>query len=125
MCQPSSLKLLSAGALAALAILLVGCSRKIVSRDILSPDGQLILRIEVNESGGAAVPDVTSGYILLSGSSAAHEELIFKGSALNSFSADWRAPEAVSLSFSGGYISQCNKKAVVSPKLTITVLGCR
>jgi len=111
--------------LAAFAILLVGCSRQIASRDILSPDGRLILRIKVNESGGAAVPDVTSGYILPSGSSAGHEELIFKGSAVDSFRADWQTSEVVSLSFSSGYISQCNKKAVVSPKLKITVLGCR
>jgi hypothetical protein len=125
MFQLSSLKLLSARALVAFAVVLVGCSKQIVSRDILSPDGRLILRIEVNESGGAAVPDVTSGYILLSGSSAAHEELIFKGSAVDSFNAAWRTPEVVSLSFSGGYISQCNKKAVMSPKFKITVLGCR
>lgn len=125
MSQPSSLKLSAARALAALAVLLVGCSRQIVSRDIVSPDGQLTLRIEVNEGGGAAVPDVTSAYILPSGSFGAHQELIFKGSAMSSFRANWRTPEAVALSFSGGYISQCNKTAIISRKFKVSVLGCR
>ena len=107
----------------ACATLLIGCSKNIVGRDVRSPDGRLTLRIEINESGGAAVPDVTSAFILPFQS--AEKELIFRGSAISHFNANWKSSERVVLSFDGGYVTTCNAAVVVPPNLKITVQGCK
>lgn len=120
-----ALRYVSICALAILAVLLTGCSRQIQRTDIRSPNGQLILRIEINESGGAAVPDVTSAYVFPSGSSSAHEKIVFRGSAMSYFNASWGGPEEVVVSFRGGYLTTCNSSVVVPPEFKITVLGCK
>ena len=111
--------------LVACLALLAGCSEHIVSRDIWSPDGRLAIRIEINEGGGAAVPDVTSAFIVEARPSAAWKQLIFKGSALSYFDARWASSEQISLSFQGGYITTCNTSAVLPANLKVTVLGCK
>jgi hypothetical protein len=111
-----------------LSALLFGCTKepeKMETSDVPSPNGRLVVRIEVNESGGAAVPDVTSAYLIVSGSSTAPRELIFKGSAMYSFKVSWQSPETVSLSYTGGYVSTCNAAPVVAPDLKVAVLGCK
>lgn len=107
------------------ALLLVGCSKHIASTDVRSPDGRLILRIEINESGGAAVPDVTSAFIVPSRSSTAHKELIFEGSAMSHFDANWTNSGQISLSFQGGYVTACNSSVILPPNFKVTVLGCK
>lgn len=107
------------------AALQAGCARQVVSRNIQSPDGKLTLRIEVNEGGGAAVPDVTRAFILPSEGSVAHKELIFKGSAMSYFNATWTNSSAVTLSIEGGYITKCNPSAVLPPNVRIAVIGCK
>ena len=58
-----------------------GCSKEIETKNIYSSDGVFILRIETDESGGAAVSDVTSVYVLPS-ASIKDRKLIFKGSSM-------------------------------------------
>lgn len=111
--------------LVACAVLLVGCSEHIACREVRSPDGRLILRIEINESGGAAVSDVTSAFIVLSQPSTAHRQLIFEGSAMSYFDARWVNSGQVRLSFQGGYVTTCNSLAVLPPNFKVTVLGCK
>ena len=113
------------GAFVACAALLIGCSTRVVTRDMQSPDGRLILRIEVNESGGAAVPDVTSAFVLAAQPSGARKEQIFKGSAMSYFSASWKTSREVMLSFNGGYVTTCTAVAVVPPDFKVGVLGCK
>jgi hypothetical protein len=60
-----------------------GCSRQIETKEIYSPDRKLVLRIEIDESGGAPVADVTNLYVRLMTSSSAPGKLIFKGSAMS------------------------------------------
>jgi hypothetical protein len=115
----------STGTLVILAAFLSGCSRGVETTDLPSPNGQLILRVEVNESGGAAVPDVTSAYLFIAGSSEPHKELIFRGSAMDHFNASWRGQELVALSYTGGYVSTCAVTSPMSADLKIVVLGCR
>lgn len=123
--MPRSVMRVLAFAFVCCAALQVGCSRQIVSRNIQSPDGALTLRIEVNEGGGAAVPDVTRAFIFPSGTYAAYKELIFKGSAMSYFNASWTNSRVVALSIEGGYITRCNSLAVLPRNLRITVTGCR
>jgi hypothetical protein len=121
----SSVMRIIACVLVGCAALLVGCSSNIVSRDIPSPDGRLLLRIEVNEGGGAAVPDVTSAFIIPSRTPAAHKELIFTGSAMSHFDARWSNSDQVILSIEGGYVTTCNTSVTLPPNLRVAVMGCR
>lgn len=111
--------------LAVCTLLLIGCSRHITRTDVPSRDGRLVLRIEVNESGGAAVPDVTSAFILSAQSSTAHEELVFRGSAMSHFNGSWSNSGEVRLSFRGGYVTTCKTSVILPSNLKITVMGCK
>ena len=58
-----SLAVKHAVALAGLIATLCACSKHVETKDSPSPDGRIILRIETDESGGAAVSDLTSAYV--------------------------------------------------------------
>lgn len=120
-----SLTRITACVLVGCAALLLGCSSHIVSRNVPSPDGRFTLRIEVNEGNGAAVPDVTSAFILPARPSAAHKELIFAGSAMSYFNASWTDSGQVLLSFRGGYVTRCSSSADLASNLRVTVVGCK
>jgi len=109
-----------------LAGVLSGCSRKQIElHDIVSPDGKTTLRLEIDETGGAAVSDVTSAYLFLSGEGSSHKQLAFNGSAMSSFSAVWGGPRLVVLSYSAGYVSVCNATSTLPGGNKISVVGCR
>lgn len=116
-----------AGILACLVSgVLCGCSRGPVEiHDIRSPNGKVILRIEINEAGGAAVPDVTSAYLFFADTGPTNKQLIFKGSAMSNFSATWRGQKLIVLSYSAGYVSTCNARPVLPAEVKINVIGCR
>ena len=102
-----------------------GCSPKQMEiYDTVSPDGKSTLRIEIDETGGAAVPDVTRAYLFLSDEGSSRKKLAFQGSAMSRFSAVWRGPRQVELSYSAGYVSACNAAPVLSADVKISVVGC-
>ncbi len=111
------------GGLAFLTV--VGACSKVETKDIYSPDRSLILRIETNTGGGAAVTDRTTVYILLANPTSAGKSLIFVGSAMSDFSADWHGKEAVALSYSEGYVTDCNPTPTLSTGKKMIVLGCK
>lgn len=113
------------GALAALVGLLGGCARHIETRDVVSPDHEITLRIAHDLSGGAAVPDVTSVYLLLPKASASNGTLIFKGSTMWNFSAAWRGSRIIELSYTDGFVSKCVPVAELSAAVKVSVLGCK
>jgi len=121
-----SLKLALSGAIACLIPVLFGCHDKriVETKDLYSPDGQVILRVEVDETGGAAVPDVTNVYLLMPNGRTA-SKLLFRGSAMSNFSATWRAPGQIELSYSDGYVSQCDPAPVLSADKKVSVVGCK
>ena len=104
---------------------LQGCSRDIHSTDTVSPGGDLILRVEINEGGGAAVSDATSVYILLSGAPSDKGKLIFNGSAMSTFKAAWNGPQTITISYVDGYVSSCDSAPTVSSGKTVRVIGCK
>jgi hypothetical protein len=116
-------------ALVLVVLLLHGCDRydatRVESKDVPSPNGELTLRIEDNESGGAAVAGQTSAYLFPSGSSADGGKLIFRGSAMDGFSASWRGPDRVDLSYTGGYVTTCNGGPIVLRDISVSVSGCK
>lgn len=108
------------------AAALNGCARRQVEvHDALSPDGKITLRIEVDETGGAAVPDVTSVYLFLSDAGPNRKRLAFKGSAMSSFDAAWRGSRSVVLSYGAGYVSACNAMLGLPGEIKVDVVGCR
>jgi hypothetical protein len=117
-------KYLRATALACL-VALSACSKQVETKDVYSPDKAIILRIETNEGGGAAVPDVTSVYLLAANASTADKVLIFKGSAMSDFKADWSGQGAVELSYTNGYVTECERSAALSTGTKIAVEGCK
>ena len=114
----------SVGVLIALVAVLAGCSKQIETRYIRSPSGALTLRIEINEGGGAAVPDVTSAYVFASDSASDHASLIFRGSALDHFEANWQGSNLVALSYGTGYVSTCKRLERLSTGQEVRVSGC-
>jgi hypothetical protein len=103
-----------------------GCDRKQIEvHDTVSPDGKITLRVEIDETGGAAVSDVTSAYLFLSDEGAARKQLALKGSAMSNFSVVWRDPRLVAVSYSAGYVSLCNGTPMLSAEIKINVVGCR
>jgi len=111
-------------ALAAVAVLLPACSRRVETNETVSPDGKLALRIEIDESGGAAVSDVTSAFVIGRDSGAA-PELIFRGSSMSGFAGKWRDGATIQLSYTDGYVSKCNSAPVLSTGRRLGVLGCK
>jgi hypothetical protein len=108
------------------AAVLNGCARRQVEvHDVLSPDGKITLRIELDETGGAAVADVTSSYLFLSDAGPSQKQLAFKGSAMSSFDATWRGSRSVVLSYGAGYVSACNAVLSLSAEIKVDVVGCR
>jgi hypothetical protein len=101
------------------------CSKQVETKDIYSPDKTIILRIETNEGGGAAVPDVTSVYLLAANASIAGKSLIFKGSAMSDFSAEWDGQGTIKLSFTNGYVTECDRSPALSTGEKMTVQGCK
>lgn len=120
-----SLTLKHAAALVGLSAVLCGCSKHVETKETRSPDGRVVLRIEVDESGGAAVPDVTSAFLLMPNASPATKKLIFKGSAMSAFSAEWSGPGVITLSYTNGYVSACAATAELSAEVKVSVLGCK
>jgi hypothetical protein len=110
---------------ACLVFVPIGCARHLETKDVYSPGGRLFLRIEIDESGGAAVSDVTSVFLFLSNSGASSGELIFKGSAMSNFSADWRGPDLVQLAYTDGYVSICDAAPAPIAQKGIRVIGCK
>jgi hypothetical protein len=111
-------------AIACLIGFLCGCSKEIETKDIYSSDRVFILRIETDESGGAAVSDVTSVYVLPS-ASIKDRKLIFKGSSMSHFRADWRGTGIVEISYSDGFVSQCNGEPILFGDKSVKLLGCK
>ncbi len=109
-----------------LPIVVIGCSKHIEATEMLSPRGDLVLRIEVDESGGAPVADVTSVFLRLSGSaSPLPGRLVFKGSAMGDFRASWQGTDAIALSYAGGFVSTCISDVALERNRRVTVAGCR
>lgn len=109
---------------ACLAGTLCGCARQVDVHNLVSPDGKITLRIEIDDTGGAAVAEVTSAYVYLSDEGSSRKKLVFKGTAVSSFNAVWRSPKVVMLSYSDGYVSVCNAMTAVSSQIKVTVSGC-
>ena len=120
-----SLKSGCLGSLVLLTIILSGCSKKIETKEVYSPDREFILRTEIDESGGAPVADVTSVYLRLSSSSSRHGQLVFKGSAMGEFNAAWEQASLIRLSYTGGYVFTCMPTAELAPDKKVSVLGCK
>jgi hypothetical protein len=109
-----------------LIVMLCGCDKKrIESRNIYSPNKDLVLRVEIYETGAAAVPDVTSAVVFPSTSSESAGKLIFRGSAMSEFHADWRGQDEIDLSYSNGYVSQCDPGPVNFVDKTVRIVGCK
>jgi hypothetical protein len=104
--------------------ILCGCSKEIETNDIYSPDKVFILRIETDETGGAAVSDVTSVYVLPSVSTK-DRKLIFKDSSMAHFTADWRGAALIEISYSDGFVLQCNGGPIVFGDKSVRLLGCK
>lgn len=103
-----------------------GCDKKrIVSSDIYSPGKDLVLRVEIDETGAAAVPFVTSAFVLPPKSSAAAGKLIFKGSAMSDFRAVWGGQDEIDISYGGGYVSQCDPGPVNFADRSVRIVGCK
>ena len=106
--------------------ILCGCdSKQTESTDMLSPDRQLNLRIEIDETGGAAVSDVTSAYLNLAKSPDADRKLIFRGSAISNFMPSWRGAREIEFSYGSGYVSTCDSTPMISADIKVDVLGCK
>jgi hypothetical protein len=118
------MKLACICAIAGLIGILWGCSREIETKDVYSSDRAFIIRIETDESGGAAVSDVTSVYLLAS-ASMENKKLIFKGSSMAHFTADWRGPRLIDISYTDGFVSQCAVGPILSGDQSVTILGCK
>jgi hypothetical protein len=103
------------------------CSTKqqIESKEIYSPDKKLVLRIDIDESGGAAVSDVTKVYVLSPNDRKLAPKLIFDGSSMSSFTAEWRGPTLVELSYKDGFVSKCASSAAVLASPPIQISGCK
>ncbi len=104
--------------------LLSGCSRDIEVHEVVSPDKKIVLRIEINEGGGAAISDETSVYLYLSNDGLNQKKTVFKGTAMGNFVATWEAADVVALSYSGGYITTCNSVTGLSLNIEVTTHGC-
>jgi len=111
-------------AIACLIGFLWGCSKEIETKEIYSSDRAFILRIETDESGGAAVSDVTSVYVLPS-ASIKDRKLIFKGSSMSHFRADWGRTGVIEISYSDGFVSQCNGGPILFGDKSVKLLGCK
>lgn len=125
MCRAPSMMRATVSVLIACAAVLIGCTEHIERRDVRSPDGRLTLRLEINESGGAAVPDVTSVFLLSSQPPGAGGKLIFRGSAMSQFDAIWGNSRQVILSFQGGYVSTCVATVMLAANVKVAVMGCK
>jgi hypothetical protein len=110
--------------IACLIGILWGCSKEIETKDIYSSDRAFIIRIETDESGGAAVSDVTSVYLLPS-TSMNNKKLIFKGSSMANFRVNWQGPGQIGLSYSDGFVSQCNGGPILFGDRSVKVSGCK
>jgi hypothetical protein len=106
------------------AVLLSGCSRDIEVHEAVSPDKKVVLRIEINEGGGAAVSDETGVYLYLFKDGLNQKKAVFKGFAMGNFVATWEAADVVALSYSGGYITTCNSVTSLSSNIEVTTHGC-
>jgi hypothetical protein len=71
------------------------------------------------------VADMTRAYVLLPKTPIGAKRLIFKGSAMSGFAIIWREPRRVELSFTDGYVVECQPSAQLSAEIQITVAGCK
>jgi hypothetical protein len=113
------------GTLAALS----GCSpspKDILRSETTSPDGTLLVRVDVDTRGGAPVADVTEAYIVAPNSKAGESgKLIFKGSAMSQFAVVWDSPRSVKLSYTYGYVDRCESLAIMGQGKAVKVIGCK
>jgi hypothetical protein len=109
-----------------LIAIVCGCDKKrITSSEVYSPGKDLVLRVEIDETGAAAVPDVTSAFVFPSKSSKAAGKLIFKGSAMSAFRANWGGTDEIILSYGGGYVSRCDPGPVYLADRSVRIVGCK
>lgn len=52
-------------------------------------------------------------------------KLIFKGSAMSAFHADWRGQDEIELAYGSGYVSQCDPDPVNFADKTVRIVGCK
>jgi hypothetical protein len=107
------------------AALLSACSRHIEAKESPSPDGNATLRVEDDLSGGAAVSDVTSVFLMSRDSSAIPRQLVFKGTGMWNFTAKWQDNDTVELSYTKGYVAKCDPAPVLKPGQRFHVRGCQ
>ena len=122
-----------AGLLAILLLMICGCSDSskslIDTTDVKSPDGEIILRLVDDRTGGAAVSGWMRVYALRSNAPASSKKVIFQGSAMGmgnfgNFSAIWRGARLIKLSHTGGYVVECHPTVELSADMKVSVLGC-
>jgi hypothetical protein len=106
-------------------VALASCSNEVETHEAYSPDRKLVLRIEVDWSGGAAVSDQTSAYVFASASPMKGRTLVFRGSAMSAFSASWRGPSQIGVAYDEGDVSKCDPSPVLSTGERISVSGCK
>ena len=106
-------------------VMLSGCLKQVDVKEVYSPDNTYVLITEIDESGGAAVPDITSVYLRLSTAPPEDKQLIFEGSAMSHFAAVWRGNDVMQLLYARGYVTTCLGKGSTPSLAAITVLGCK
>ena len=112
--------------LTCMGAIVYGCDKKrIESSDIYSPGRDLALRVEIDETGAAAVPYVTSAFVFPSKSSRVAGKLIFKGSAVSDFRANWGGQDEIDISYGRGYVSQCDPGPVNLAGRSVRIVGCK
>jgi hypothetical protein len=113
--------------IACLIAILCGCEEKrLESTEIISPGKDLVLRIEIDKTGAAAVPFLTSAFVFPSKSSAfTWKKRIFKGSAMSNFRADWGKQDEIHISYTAGYVSLCDPGPVNLASKNVRIVGCK
>lgn len=111
---------------ACLIVASCGCEKKRIEfSDIYSPGKDFVLRIEIDETGGPTVSDVTSVWVYPSNNSKNQGKLIFKGSGMYDVHADWHGQDEIDLSYSDGYVSQCDRGPVNLVDRSVRIVGCK
>ena len=122
------MKLSRAGAVGLWFITLVAlasCSSDVETHEAYSQDRKLVLRIVTDWSGGAAVSDVTSAYVFPAAWPMKGRTLVFKGVAISGFSASWRGPSQIGVTYDDGYVLKCEPTPELSTGERINVSGCK
>jgi hypothetical protein len=115
-----------AGLAACAAALVVACKarKRTESSYSCASSRELLVRIDVDETGGAAVSDETDVLVPLANSSDGSQRLIFKGSAMSAFAVHWRGDQEIHLSYPDGFVTQCDSGPAPIAGKIIRVVGC-